>query len=100
MPPRSSPRAVSRAVRPDHGHVELRVPRSSVTVRVFEGFLSRVFAEVRLPLATRPDLTSSLPAFPGYTQTSAIFDPLLPATGSRDVGVEIIGLRPRRSGPS
>ena len=70
------------------------VPGSSVTIRLFEGFLFRVFAEVTLPLTTRPDTVVSLPAFPGYTQTTAIFDPVLPASGSRDVGLEILGSRP------
>lgn len=71
------------------------LPGSAVTVRLFEGFLTRVFAEVTLPLTARADtVLSTLPAFPGYNQTEAIFDPVLPASGSRDVGLEIIGLRP------
>ncbi|HEX6098931.1 MAG TPA: hypothetical protein VF432_21635 [Thermoanaerobaculia bacterium] len=70
------------------------LPGSGVTIRLFEGFLSRVLAEVTLPLTARQDTLFSLPAFPGYTQTSAIFDPVLPASGSRDVGLEILGLRP------
>lgn len=70
------------------------IPNSGVTIRLFEGSLSRVLHEVTLPLTARPDTLFSLPALPGYTQTAAIFDPLLPASGSREVGLEIIGLRP------
>ena len=71
------------------------LPGSGVTIRLFETFLTRVLAEVTLPLTARQDMVlSTLPALPGYTQTSAIFDPVLPAGGSREVGLEIIGLRP------
>ncbi|MFP5247237.1 MAG: hypothetical protein ACLGH0_11130, partial [Thermoanaerobaculia bacterium] len=52
--------------------------------------------ELTLPLATREQETilSMLPAFPGYTQTDAIFQSVLPAGGSRDVALEIVGMRP------
>lgn len=71
------------------------LPGSAVTVRLFELFLSRVLAEETLVLATQPQtLFGSLPAFPGYGQSSAIFDAALPAAGSREVGLEIVGLRP------
>jgi hypothetical protein len=70
------------------------VPGTSVTIRLFEGALSRVLNEVTLQLSTRPDTIFSLPEWPGYTQTAAIFDPVLPTSGSRDVGLEIVGLRP------
>jgi Domain of unknown function DUF11 len=94
-------RLVIPSIRLDAGHRFLlrvydpdAVPGSAVTIRLFEGLLSRVLNEVTLPLATRPDTVFSLPESPGYTQTAAIFDAVLPATGSRDVGLEIIGLRP------
>lgn len=71
------------------------LPGSAVTVRLFELFLSRVLAEETLPLTAQPQtLFGSLPAFPGYGQSSAIFDAALPAAGSREVGLEIAGLRP------
>lgn len=71
------------------------LPGSAVTVRLFELFLTRVLAEETLLLNAQPQtLFGTLPAFPGYAQSSAIFDAALPAAGSREVGVEILGLRP------
>lgn len=94
-------RLVIPSIRLDAGHRFLlriydpdAVPNSGVTIRLFEGFLSRVLVEMTLPLTARQDTVFSLLAFPGYTQTAAIFDPVLPASGSRDVGLEIIGSRP------
>ena len=71
-------------------------PHAGVIVRVFEHDVSRVLAERTIPLETRPDRIAStgLPGYPGYAEASDIFDGIVPAEGSRQVGVAVFGITP------
>jgi len=71
-------------------------PNAMVRVRLFRGSPDFTLAERTLVLTTSPTRIPILdvPAFPGYTESSDLFVSEIPTSGSREVGVEVIGVTP------
>lgn len=68
---------------------------NAVRVRLFDSRPDRVIAERTIPITVRPErlLETGLPAYPGYAELADIFDAVMPLTGSREVGVEIVSVQ-------
>jgi len=77
------------------------LPGSGVTIRLFEGFLSRVLAEVTLPLTVRQDTLFSLPAFPATPRRPRSSTRSFPSAAHATWGWRSSACaRARRCGPS